>query len=230
MIYCISDIHGEYDLFLKLMDKVGFGKDDTLVVLGDIIDKGKDSVRLLKLLLPHPNCKIILGNHEYDFLKFYHSLMRQAKDNCDYSPVLKALQQYFPQNGELLSWEIVDMLECLPAYIEFDNFIGVHAGVPIDNFGKVNLSKATTEQLVYDRNFNNPNFLPRESKCVIYGHTPTRYISGEDRFIFYPRNNKMADDIGNFCKICIDTGVYLSGTLGCLRIDDCKEFYVKKEL
>lgn len=39
MTYFVSDIHGEYHLFLKLLDKLLFSDSDTMYVLGDIIDK-----------------------------------------------------------------------------------------------------------------------------------------------------------------------------------------------
>lgn len=227
MTYCISDIHGEYELFLELMNKIAFTKSDTLIVLGDLIDKGMDSVRLLKVLLAHPNCKVILGNHEYDFLKFYWGAMRQAGDN--YEKVLDKLQNYFPHDKRRLTWEIMDMLEGLPAYFEFDNFICAHSGVPLDVNDKVtDLSKATIEQLVYDRGFKDRRVIPQESKCVIYGHTPTRYLTNRDEIIFYSRSGNLTGKISDYYKIHIDTGVYLSGVLGCLRIDDCKTFYVKK--
>lgn len=54
MIYCISDIHGEYELFCRLLDKVRFGGGDTLFVLGDMIDKGTQSLRLARAVLSMP--------------------------------------------------------------------------------------------------------------------------------------------------------------------------------
>ena len=62
MDYCISDIHGHYDLFCRLLDKIKFGGGDKLYVLGDMIDKGPDSVRLAKLLFSMPNVCCIAGN------------------------------------------------------------------------------------------------------------------------------------------------------------------------
>ena len=46
MNYIVSDIHGEYGLFCRLMDKVGFSGGDRLFVLGDILGKGADELRL----------------------------------------------------------------------------------------------------------------------------------------------------------------------------------------
>ena len=42
MIYAMSDIHGQYELFRNLMEQIPLGKDDTLYVLGDVVDRGPD--------------------------------------------------------------------------------------------------------------------------------------------------------------------------------------------
>ena len=39
-IYVISDIHGEYELFMKMLEKIKFQNTDTLYILGDILDRG----------------------------------------------------------------------------------------------------------------------------------------------------------------------------------------------
>ena len=39
MRYVVSDIHGNYDLFVKLLRKINFSKSDTMFVCGDVIDK-----------------------------------------------------------------------------------------------------------------------------------------------------------------------------------------------
>lgn len=95
MTYFVSDIHGEYDLFLKLLDKIGFSDGDILYVLGDMIDKGKQSVKLVDYIRRKPNIKAIVGNHEFDFLKYYYRLMKSLQDGDDANAVLSKLQAYF---------------------------------------------------------------------------------------------------------------------------------------
>lgn len=226
MDYCISDIHGHYGLFRRLLDKIKFGSGDKLYVLGDFIDKGPESIRLAKYLFSLPNVYCIAGNHEYDFLKYYRALMRQTED---YDWVLAQLCDYFP--GEKgLEWETVDRFDLLPFYIETDSFIGVHAGIPVKNGELVPVSQATCEQLVYDRRFKDIDVLPKFGKCVLYGHTPVRYLTGRDEILLYPRAKaeKLSQNVADYCKIHLDTGVFLSGVLGCFAIDICQCFYVEE--
>lgn len=230
MIYCISDIHGEYELFLRLLDKIKFSDSDRLIVCGDIIDKGRDSVKLAKYIFGMPNAECIVGNHEYEFLKLYWALMKQMSDNFD--EVLKRLQDYFPYDGCLLDWETVDYFEALPYYIEEKDFICVHAGLPLDSEGRISpIENASREQLVYDRAFKEPGVLPKGGKCVFFGHTPTPYICGESKILAYRREISpfCGCDIRDYCKVHLDTGVWIDGMLGCFRIDDCKTFYVKNK-
>ena len=49
MTYVCSDLHGyPLEKFMELLEKVNFSQEDQLYILGDIIDRGKDSVKLLK--------------------------------------------------------------------------------------------------------------------------------------------------------------------------------------
>lgn len=226
MRYCISDIHGEYDKFMKLLDSIEFSDSDFLYVCGDIIDKGSDSVRLMKYIFNMPNAKSIVGNHEFEFLKRYYNMIR--KDEVDFDEVLKKLREYFTTDGHLLDWDTVDTIENLPYYIEEDDFICVHAGIPLDAMGRLKpLADVSNEALVYDRQFKEPDLLPYDSKCVIFGHTPTRYLCGMDRILTYERPGRKGTSIRDYYKVHLDTGVWIGGVLGCFCIDTCMTYAVK---
>ena len=63
--YAISDVHGCYAQFMRLLDKVSPAGDDELYVLGDVIDRGPGSVEMLKWCVDAPaNVHVLLGNHE----------------------------------------------------------------------------------------------------------------------------------------------------------------------
>ena len=40
MLYVMSDIHGEYERYLAMLEQIAFSQDDTLFVLGDVVDRG----------------------------------------------------------------------------------------------------------------------------------------------------------------------------------------------
>ena len=61
MIYAMSDIHGQYELFRIPMEQIPLGKDDTLYVLGDVVDRGPDSMNTLKYMMANPNIIPIMG-------------------------------------------------------------------------------------------------------------------------------------------------------------------------
>ena len=63
--YVISDIHGQYDMFMDLLYKISFSDKDTLYILGDIIDRGPHPIKTMRKLMEMPNVICLLGNHEY---------------------------------------------------------------------------------------------------------------------------------------------------------------------
>lgn len=229
MRYFISDVHGEYELFVSLLQKIRFSDSDEMYICGDIVDKGESSVRLARLIATYPNIFCIIGNHEHAFLKYYRSLLEQSPD--DFDEVLGKLREYFPEDGHLLDWDTVDWIDNLPTYIENEDFICVHAGVPIGEDGLlVPLCDVSVEQLVNDRRFKEPNVRHSSQKCVFFGHTQTDCICGEPKIIGYPRRGvKNPTSIKDFCKVHLDTGSWSNGVLGCFCADTLKVVYVKKE-
>lgn len=78
-IYTVSDLHGQYDLFKKGLEKIGFSDRDFLYVLGDVIDRGRDGIKLLRYIRDHKNMDMLLGNHEHMML---HSVDHSGRALC----------------------------------------------------------------------------------------------------------------------------------------------------
>lgn len=68
--YVMSDIHGCYDEFNKILDIINFSEKDSLYLAGDYIDRGKDSLAMLRWLenCP-PNVYPIKGNHDAEYVE-----------------------------------------------------------------------------------------------------------------------------------------------------------------
>lgn len=223
MIYFVSDLHGEYELFCSLLDKINFSDDDTMYICGDILEKGDGSLKLLNLISSKKNFKCVLGNHDENFLKYYRTVME--KSPTDFDIVLKSLREFFFDEDGFLTWDMVDYLEFLPLYIETEDFICVHAGIPIDENGYLkNLDKVTKEEFLFDRRFKDSNIIHKSQKCVFYGHT----VTDNGEIIAYKRPNTKGDNIKDFYKIHLDTGAWQNGILGCFCLEKCECVYINK--
>lgn len=95
MIYVMSDIHGNAIRFNSIMEQIDLQPEDTLYVLGDVIDRYPDGIRILRLLMSMPNVQMLLGNHEYMML---NALDRLAKDNPEYP---HALRLWYRNGGDI---------------------------------------------------------------------------------------------------------------------------------
>jgi serine/threonine protein phosphatase 1 len=71
--YVVGDLHGCYDLLLRVLDEVDFDQTrDRLFSVGDLIDRGQDSLKCLELLA-EPWFYAVKGNHEDLMLDFFQS-------------------------------------------------------------------------------------------------------------------------------------------------------------
>ena len=69
MRYIISDIHGCYEQYRALLDKIHFSDKDRLYVLGDAMDRGPQPMKVIQDLMMRPNVFYIAGNHDYMMLR-----------------------------------------------------------------------------------------------------------------------------------------------------------------
>ena len=74
MIYVMSDIHGHRRRFDSVMKQINLQPEDTLYILGDVIDRNPDGIRILQQLRAMPNVVMLLGNHEYMMLDALYNI------------------------------------------------------------------------------------------------------------------------------------------------------------
>ena len=65
MTYLMSDLHGQYDKYRKMLEKIRFGDRDDLYVLGDVVDRGPEPMKILRDMSLRINVFPILGNHDW---------------------------------------------------------------------------------------------------------------------------------------------------------------------
>jgi len=212
MKYVISDLHGCYDKFIKMLELIEFKQEDIMYILGDVIDRGEDSIKLLQYIMKQSNMELLMGNHCEMMLQ---ALVNQESgyyscwmSNGGYS-TLNQFNKLSPTRQE----EILAYLQTLKLYKIVDNFMLVHAGVDFES--GVNQIRET---LLWARDEFIESNLRFQDKIVIFGHSPTHYMQ--------PKIKPMKIWHGKG-KIGIDCGcVFNGGQLGCLRLDDMEEFYV----
>lgn len=77
MIYVCGDIHGQFKLFRELLKTIHFSEDDVMYLVGDIIDRGSDSIPLMQYIMEHENIIPVLGNHELMMYAHYRLYLRE---------------------------------------------------------------------------------------------------------------------------------------------------------
>ena len=88
-LYVMSDIHGCYDTFLSMLEKIGFSDTDELILAGDYIDRGPQSYEMLQWIERRPpNVCVLRGNHEAEFAAYVELMLllnRREKLDTDFS-------------------------------------------------------------------------------------------------------------------------------------------------
>lgn len=122
-IYAIGDIQGCFDYFIKLLDKINFDKNnDKLWLVGDVINRGPESAKMLDWLYKNQDSiQIVLGNHDLHLIAVYYKVRELQKlDTID--DILK--------HNDCEKW--INWLKEQPL-IHYDNqlnYLMVHAGIP----------------------------------------------------------------------------------------------------
>ena len=74
MHYVCSDIHGQIGLYEKMMEVIDLQPEDKLYVLGDVIDRGPDSMGILRDMMGRDNVEMFIGNHEMMMLDYLRNV------------------------------------------------------------------------------------------------------------------------------------------------------------
>ncbi len=208
MYYLIGDIHGHYERLINLHAKLEgvITERDTLVFLGDYIDRGEKSYEVIDFLIQLSRSKgmkpvFLKGNHEEMFMAYLRgedSTGIYLMNGGD-----ATVRSYKSHRGKLdLPDHHRDFFNGLRLYYEGEDFIAVHAGLN----PKIDRPEAQDER---DLLWIREKFYRSEKrwdKTVIFGHTPVAYIR-KDRQVYF-------DDERNI--IGIDSGVIFGKPLTCL--------------
>ena len=235
MIYVTADLHGvDLDSFTSFLSASGFGPEDRLYVLGDVIDgNGGGGVALLRWMIRQDNITLLKGNHEVlmtDSLPILRGQVRSYDNTPESNAASVGLAAWIFKGGDpelhalaALKEEdpaeharILDYVEAAPLYAEVGaggrNFILVHSGL-----GGFHPSRKLSNYHVWELTKSRPDPDKRyfEDRLVIFGHTP-----GEDYGEAEPHMH-VTDT-----WIDIDTNGHGAGKPMLLRLEDLQAFYM----
>ncbi len=121
----IGDIHGCYDELQALLDKAGLASGDEIIAVGDIVDRGPDTPKVLDFFRAQPNTRSIIGNHERKHLRSFCGEIKPAL-----SQVISRAQFSDGYPGA------VAFMQTFPLFIDLPEALLVHGfwepGVPLD--------------------------------------------------------------------------------------------------
>jgi len=227
-VYAIGDVHGRIDLLDPLLDRIEAddqargGEPATIILLGDLIDRGPASAqvidRLIALKTARPDTRFLLGNHEEVFLKavdgdrqtlrlftriggietiLSYGIDRASYDAADYDELLAMMRDRVPAAH-------LDFLNGFEDIIELGDYVFVHAGIrpeqPLSGQRPSDLRWIREEFL----RFKGPH-----EKMVVHGHSIAADV----------------EQLPN--RIGLDTGAYSSGRLTAMGFEGTERWVIQ---
>ena len=239
----LSDIHGHFNRLIQLLKKMEYGGNDVLVIVGDLIEKGPESLRTVQYVMDlcrqHP-VYVSMGNVDLTRLKFLFDDSPNAAER--FVKYLQSAEKYWSTSlcQEMLAdlgigirqvnvdnafeymvkirenfREVLDFLWSRPTILTAGKYLFVHGGVPTDDLTALEGSDAFPY-------LKNDNFLSQgrrfENYTVVTGHWPTSLYRSdrEDVSPLFDYDRRI---------LCIDGGCGLksAGQLNGIIVPDCED-------
>ncbi len=226
MNYAIADIHGCYEEYLELIQKIKPGEEDHLYILGDVLDRGPEPMKVLLDIMDRKNVTYIIGNHDYLFLYFVRKLgLDLSKTESMKEDDISDFKLYLEDGGfttietfKKLSLkekqEVYDFLLNGNVYDDIQigekKYVLVHAG--ISGFvEEKELEEYDVLDFICERTDYRKRYYKDTNIYVISGHTPTMYINKDSSPKVYVGNGHIAIDCGcvyggRLAAYCIESG------------------------
>ncbi len=229
-IIAIGDLHGCYSPFADLMHSISFTDGDLVIFIGDYIDRGPESKRiideLIRLRRTSSDIHCLKGNHEDMLLGSagYPAVVKDldtwlsnggtstlesyGADPADISRILyiRDKEEQAAAVRNIIPKNHLEFYRSLDLYMETENFFFCHAGV--NPLSSIEEGKKNPQDLLWMRSHLNASRVVWK-KTVVCGHTPLRSPLITEKLI------------------CIDTGLYYFGTLTAIDVLNRRIFQVR---
>ncbi len=229
-IVAISDIHGDIDLFNQLLAKIALKPTDLLVLVGDYINRGNNSLAALRKVIELAklsNCVVLSGNHEPFAVYLIKNPQRRAKlvnflNNWHYPTILHEMATELSAKGVLLATTgeaLADQLyqayrdefqfmENLDILLEGKSHIFVHAGYE-EHY------QLPTDYDSYVKYDDYASLATCQAKTVVVGH--------------WPASNLLDDELTNIPYYFAEKNIYfIDGGLNIKASGELNAFFVER--
>jgi serine/threonine protein phosphatase 1 len=204
-LFAIGDIHGCVDELTAMLSSINPARGDTVVFVGDYIDRGPATRDVIEVLLAlgrdAAEYVFLKGNHE-DMMLSFLGLPGHYGESFLFNGGAPTLESYGISEGSLAVEQIpashVDFLKTLATSYLHPPYLFVHAGIaPLRQ-----LEEQSVEDMLWIRQefIFNPHQL---GITVVFGHTPMRAVMVDLPY-----------------KLGIDTGLVYGGKLTCIEFNE----------
>lgn len=227
--FIIGDVHGCIDELNELMQVLAPDIDDHLIFIGDLIDRGPDSIGVVRQVFQwskEMNVNLILGNHEEKFLRY----VQHIKDGSGIEKQMKRIDE-FPQLLDALGDDELSFLQKAFHSIHLTDYnsLLIHGGV----WRNIHFSLPATYLYKEDNSainkqlslLNKTRYLNPEGKFVSYGEEKPEDIFWADEYkgqfghIYFGHHPFMQSNPYQFTHAtAIDTGCVYGGWLTAVEL------------
>ena len=227
-VYAIGDVHGCADLLAVLLERIDADDsarepaETTVVFLGDLIDRGPDSARVLDMvayLQTRRNVRLIAGNHEEMFLASFgcDRVLRQFLHHGGRETILSymgdaeayarlTIEELREQLPRLVPDRHLQLLRSMDNVLTIGDYVFAHAGI--------RPSVPLAEQSERDLRWIRKDFLEADFEpgfVVVHGHTIAPDVMSRPH------------------RIGVDTGAYLHGRLTAIALEGTARWFLQAE-
>ncbi len=232
MTYVVSNLHGHTEEFRALLQSISFNADrDVMYVLGDLVDIGPDPMGLICDLSMRVNVYPVAGECDFRAVRMLNGYEKMQaamqKGEAPEPDFVAELTAWIKDGGEPtlsgyraldqdMKEGVIDYLSDMPLYEEItvggkDYFL-LHQGI-YDFTPDIDPDWLEPEDFFSES--IDPTLPYFEDKTIVVGHTPTCEAGAAHASIY--RGNT---------SIFVDCGLGRGGRLGCLCLENGKEYYV----
>lgn len=226
MIYVASDIHGCFDKYRALLNRLKLKDDDMLYILGDLVDRGDGGIRIILDLISEKNIVCLRGNHDHEaYLLLKSFAARHGEHTVD--SLTEAFQLWLSDGGETTFRSFLEIDDVQKKKVlTFLGSLSFRRELEI-NGKKYHLSHTVPEKekmlrsdrcRITDFIIGEPDYekVYFKDTVLVTGHTPTGFIDPDYKGRIWKGNNHIATDCGSV----------FGNPLGCICLDTMEEIYV----